>query len=79
MIFRIPLISSYNLHLMLQTIYEVIIMADNLDELLQNNSEVSQYFSQLPTSVQNECTSNGGDICSLEDLLRCVKGITGSC
>jgi hypothetical protein len=54
-------------------------MAQNLNDLLQNNSEVSEYFSSLPANVQNECTISSGDICSLEDLLRCIKGITGSC
>jgi len=55
------------------------IMASNLNDLLQNNSEVSQYFSSLPANVQNACTINGQEISSLEDLLRCIKSITGSC
>jgi hypothetical protein len=54
-------------------------MASNLNDLLQNNSEVSQYFSSLPANVQNACTINGQEISSLEDLLRCIKSITGSC
>lgn len=54
-------------------------MAENLNDLLQNNAEVSQYYSSLPANVQSAVSSCGQEICSLEDLLRCIKGITGTC
>lgn len=54
-------------------------MANGLNDLLENNQEVSRYFSSLPASVQNAVSGSGQDICSLEDLLRYVKSITGSC
>lgn len=57
----------------------VIQMANGLNDLLENNQEVSRYFSSLPASVQNAVSGSGQDICSLEDLLRYVKSITGSC
>lgn len=54
-------------------------MANGLNDLLENNQEVSRYFSSLPAGVQNAVSGCGEDICSLEDLLRYVKSITGSC
>ena len=54
-------------------------MANSLTDLLASNSEVNQYFQSLPESVQNAVSGCGEEICTLEDLLRCIKGITGSC
>lgn len=65
--------------LLSQTICGVIEMANGLSDLLASNAEVNQYFESLPANVQNAVSSCGEDICSLEDLLRCIKGITGSC
>ena len=54
-------------------------MTDGLSNLLANNAEINQYYSSLPQNVQNAVVCSGEDICSLEDLLTCIKGITGSC
>ncbi len=54
-------------------------MTNGLNELLANNSEISQYYSSLPQSVKSEVNSCGQDICSLDDLLRIIKQCTGSC
>ncbi len=54
-------------------------MANGLNDLLASNSDVSQYFSTLPQNVQNAVNCCGEDICSLEDLLRIIKGCSGSC
>jgi len=61
------------------TIHEVIDMANGLNDLLENNSEVNQYFSSLPNNVQSAVLGCGEQICSLEDLLRSVKNFMGSC
>lgn len=65
--------------LLSQTICGVIEMANGLSDLLASNAEVNQYFASLPANVQNAVSGSGEDICTLEDLLRCIKGITGSC
>lgn len=62
-----------------QTIREVTEMANNLNDLLASNAEVNQYFSSLPANVQNAVSGCGEEISTLEDLLRCIKGITGTC
>jgi hypothetical protein len=62
-----------------QTNCGVIIMANGLNDLLENNQEVNRYFSSLPANVKNAVSGSGQDICSLEDLLRCVRNLTGSC
>ncbi|NLJ32170.1 MAG: hypothetical protein GX424_11305 [Clostridiales bacterium] len=54
-------------------------MANGLNDLLENNQEVNRYFSSLPANVKNAVSGSGQDICSLEDLLRCVRNLTGSC
>lgn len=54
-------------------------MANGLSDLLASNTDVNQYFASLPANVQNAVSSCGEDICTLEDLLRCIKGVCGTC
>lgn len=54
-------------------------MADGLNDLLENDQEVSRYYSLLPGNVQNAVSGCGEQICSLEDLMRCIKNFTGTC
>lgn len=54
-------------------------MTNGLADLLENNSEVNRYFQSLPENVQNAVSDSGEQICSLEDLLRCVKDQIGTC
>jgi hypothetical protein len=54
-------------------------LTNSLADLLENNSEVNQYFESLPSNVQDAVAGCGDQICSLEDLLRCVKDIMGTC
>ncbi|MDF2631840.1 MAG: hypothetical protein K0Q85_436 [Caproiciproducens sp.] len=53
-------------------------MTNGLNELLANNSEISQYYSSLPQSVKNEVSSCGQEIFSLDDLLRIIKQCSGT-
>lgn len=53
-------------------------MTNSLNSLLDNNSEIKQYFRSLPQNVQDAVSCDGEDICSLEDLLHCIKQITGN-
>jgi hypothetical protein len=58
-------------------------MANGLNELLANNSEISRYYSSLPENVKNAVNSCGVDISSLEELLKliqkCSGGSCGTC
>lgn len=54
-------------------------MAQGLQDLLTSNKDISQYFLSLPTNVQNAVTGSGEEICTLEDLLRLIQSISGTC
>lgn len=53
-------------------------MTDGLTSLLEHNSEIQQYYSALPENVKNAVAYYSEDICSLDDLLKCIRGITGN-
>lgn len=53
-------------------------MTDGLTSLLEHNSEIQQYYSSLPENVKNAVACYSEDICSLDDLLKCIRGITGN-
>ncbi len=54
-------------------------MANNLTEFLASNTEISQYFLSLPIDVQNAVSGCGEEISSLEDLLRIIQSVSGTC
>jgi hypothetical protein len=58
---------------------EVIRMTDGLTCLLANNAEISQYYSSLPQTVKDAVICSAEDIYSVEDLLKCIQDVTGSC
>lgn len=53
-------------------------MTKGFNELLANNSEISQYYSSLPEHIKSAVNSCDQDICSLDDLLRIIKQCGGS-
>jgi hypothetical protein len=53
-------------------------MNDGLTNLLANNAKISQYYSSLPQNVKDAVVCSAEDIYSTEDLLNCVRDITGN-
>lgn len=54
-------------------------MPEKLVSLLKNSKEAGRYFSSLPAGVQNAVSGCGQEISTVEDLVRCVKSLTGVC
>lgn len=54
-------------------------MAENLQALLGENPGIQQYFESLPEGVKSSVENSSSDIQTLEDILRLVQQLTGSC
>lgn len=61
------------------TIREVISMNyRNLGELLANEPQAKNYFSQLPDHVRDQISAQGSAVDSLDTLMRSVENLTHS-
>ena len=52
-------------------------MANDLNDLLEEDGEICQYFLSLPTQVQDDLTLRAEEIRSVEDLKQYIHLLQG--